>query len=525
MKFEHDCRCILHLLFDNNYTIQKAFGLNFFGKELTCKHNCTDIIVRKLIKLSFKHFTGPFIVTFFIALFVLVMQFLWKYVDELAGKGLEWYIITELLFYASAHLVPLALPLAVLLSSIMMFGNFAENNELMAYKSSGVSLVRIMAPLFIGMIFVAIGALIFSNYTLPKSNLKFGTLLYDVQEKKPSFDLKEGLFYNGIDQYNIRVGKKDKNGEDIYDILIYDHTTGSENLIVLRAESGKMKHSEEENTLSLTLFNGNRYEEIRSLNNAHQTLPHSQLSFSEYTIVFDLSSFKFDRSDVQLFKGNYKMLNMFELKGKMDSVEVEIEHIKPKAREYLEPYLFFLKDSSFNADEQEIAKLSFHVDSLLYNFKVHEKEMIYRRALANARTVKHLVGSPASTLNVLDSAYASFEIEWHRKIILSLVIILLFFIGAPMGAIIRKGGFGLPTVVSILLFISFHVISMLGEKLAKQLIVEPWFGMWLPVFVLTPVAVFLTIKANSDSAIFRNEKYAHIIDWFSKRIKIKKDIV
>ncbi|MBT3801644.1 MAG: LptF/LptG family permease, partial [Bacteroidetes bacterium] len=171
--------------------------------------------MRKLIKLSFRHYTGPFIITFFIALFVLVMQFLWKYVDELAGKGLEWYIIAELLFYASAHLVPLALPLAVLLSSIMTFGGLAENNELMAYKSSGVSLVRVISPLFFSMLFIGAGAFLFSNYTLPNANLKFGTLLYDVQEKKPSFDLKDGLFYNGIDQYNIRVGQKDKNGEDI----------------------------------------------------------------------------------------------------------------------------------------------------------------------------------------------------------------------------------------------------------------------------------------------------------------------
>jgi|APSaa5957512576_1039674.scaffolds.fasta_scaffold18536_2 lipopolysaccharide export system permease protein len=449
------------------------------------------------------------------------MQFLWKYVDELAGKGLEWYIIAELLFYASAHLVPLALPLAVLLSSIMTFGGLAENNELMAYKSSGVSLVRVISPLFFSMLFIGAGAFLFSNYTLPNANLKFGTLLYDVQEKKPSFDLKDGLFYNGIDQYNIRVGQKDKNGEDIYDVLIYDHTTGSENLIVIRAEKGKMKHNEEENLLSLTLYNGHRYEEIRTLKNSHQTLPHSQLGFEEYQIVFDLSSFKFDRSDVQLFKGNFKMLNMGELTNKQDSVRIEMEELKPKTREYLRPYLYFLKDSSFMGISDD--SLIMNMDSMLVQFQLKDKELIYRRALANSRTAKHLVGSPASTLNVLNVAMVGYQIEWHRKIILSIVILLLFLIGAPMGAIIRKGGLGMPTVVSIFLFISFHVISMTGEKLSKQLIVDPWFGMWLPVFVLTPVAIFLTFKANSDSVLFSNEKYERFMEWIANKLKINSD--
>ncbi|MBL6962834.1 MAG: LptF/LptG family permease [Bacteroidetes bacterium] len=475
----------------------------------------------KLIKLSFRHFTGPFIITFFIALFVLIMQFLWKYVDELAGKGLEWYIITELLFYASAHLVPLALPLAVLLSSIMTFGGLAENNELMAFKSSGVSLVRIMIPLLISMLFIGSGAFLFSNYTLPNANLKFGTLLYDVQEKKPSFDLKDGLFYNGIDQYNIRVGKKDKNGEDIYDVLIYDHTTGSENLIVIRAEKGKMKHNEAENSLSLTLFNGHRYEEIRSLKNANQTLPHSQLAFKEYRIVFDLSSFKFDRSDVQLFKGNYKMLKMNELSEKQDSISIEIADIKPKTKKYLQPYLYFLKDSSFVGVRKD--SLDLNLDSMIMLLRLPDKENVYRRALANSRTAKHLVSSPASMISMLRLSNIGYEIEWHRKIILSIVILLLYLIGAPMGAIIRKGGFGMPTVVSIILFISFHIISMTGEKLAKQSIVDPWFGMWLPVMVLTPVALFLTIKANSDSRLFSNEGYERFRVWISNKLKINND--
>ncbi|MEA3495324.1 MAG: LptF/LptG family permease [Bacteroidota bacterium] len=485
--------------------------------------------MKKLNKLSIKYFTAPFFATFFISLFVLIMQFLWKYIDDLAGKGLEWYVIFELIFFASAHLIPLALPLAVLLSSMMTFGSLAENNELMAYKSSGVSLVRIFRPLGILVIFFAFGSFLFSNYALPKANLRFGALLWDVKTQKPAFDIREGVFYNGIDGYSIRVKEKDNNTNEIKDVLVYDHTKGTDNNIVIKAESGKMSISENQRWLTITLFDGYRYEEIRNLKNSHIRLPHSKTKFKEYEIKFDLSQFEFDRTNVNLFRGNYRMLNMTELKAKQDSIEKEKVILEEQTREYLKPYLYFLRDSSLS--DYEAREMHFDSANFISNF-IKNNNNILGRAKSNARTIKFILRNPSIKAEFQKNALIRYQIEWHRKIILSLVIIILFLMGAPMGAIIRKGGLGLPSIVSVFMFIAFHIISIIGEKLAKKYVLEPWIGMWLPVFILLPIGLILVYKANKDSIHFGSEffskvlsKYYLVYEFFqSKRGNMKNNL-
>ena len=460
---------------------------------------------KTLVKLLFRQFTGSFILTFLIAMFVLMMQFLWKYMEDIAGKGLEWYIVSELLFYASAHLVPMALPLAILISSMMTFGSFAENNELLAYKSAGVSLLKLLYPLLILSFFLSVGSFRFMNNILPQANLKFAALLYDIKSKKPTLDIREGVFYNGIEGYSIRIGQKVGGGNKLLDILVYDHSDGPDNHIVIKAERGDMEVDEEKKMLFLTLYNGIRYEEIRDARTSESTLPHSRLKFSEYFIRFDLSSFKLDRTDIDLFKGNYKMLRLDELTANEDSVLLRIEEALPIVVEYIKPYVFFLRDSIAHCDS--IPKFILKENVIADNFSDKNKDFIIRRAASTTATIMHLSTTPYHEMTWFNQSLANYRLEFHRKIILSFVVILLFLIGAPLGAIIRKGGLGLPSVVSILMFISFHIISISGEKLVKQLVLEAWAGMWLPVSILLPLAMFLTYKANKDSRIFSVEGY------------------
>jgi len=450
-------------------------------------------------------------------MFVLMMQFLWKYIDDLAGKGLEPIVVSELLFYASAHLVPMALPLAVLLSSIMTFGGLAENNELIAFKSSGFSLIRILFPLTLVIVVISVFSFHFMNKILPQANLKFGALFWDIKTKKPVFEINENIFYYGIEGYIMKVGKKDNSSNKVYDILIYDHSDMSDNLIVMRAESGFIDMDEESSMMTFTLFNGYRYEEIRNTRTASMTLPHGRLKFREYKIDFDMSSFKLDRSDIQLFKGSYKMMSIKELAIGIDSVKRELLKLSEQSRQHLYPYLYFLRDSSLSKYQPE--PVVFKSDSIIYNFDESQRSALISRATSASRTVYHTIIGPSNLEKMHKSSEISFKVEYHRKIVISVVILLLFLIGAPMGAIIRKGGLGMPTVISILLFLSFYIISIIGEKLAKESLINPFLGMWLPVFVLTPIATFLVHKANTDSRLFRLEsiKIKFLDRFFSSR--------
>lgn len=456
-------------------------------------------------------FLAPFAATFFVVLFVLLMQFLWKYIDDLVGKGLEWYVVAELMFYASATLVPLALPLAILVSSIMTLGNLAEHYELVAAKSAGIPLQKILRPLLVTAFVISVLAFYFSNYMLPYTNLKMGSLLYDVRQQKPALYIREGIFYNGIDGYSMKIGKKGADNQTLEQVMIYDHTAQKGNTKVVLAESGKMAMSADEKYLIFTLFNGSSYEEQREGRpNERLTNPLLRSKFDSYQIRFDLSTFKLNRTNEDLFKDNYQMLNLKQLESALDSFSVQIANRKTEMKKTVSTYYMTYRDSLLkpvNGSSLSITAL----DQMT-------GDPVYESALGQARNVKAYLSSTADEIDAREKLIARFAIEWHRKYTLSIACFILFLIGAPLGAIIRKGGIGAPVVVSVMFFLVFHITSIMGEKFAREGVIEPRIGMWIAPAVLFPVGLFLLMKATRDSALFDVEVYAR----FFKRFKIKK---
>ncbi|UTW62294.1 LptF/LptG family permease [bacterium SCSIO 12741] len=460
--------------------------------------------MKKIYSLIFKTFFGPFVITFFVSLFILVMQFLWVYIDDMVGKGLEMTVILELLFFASANLVPMALPLAVLLSSIMTFGNLGEHYELVALKSSGLSLQRIMSPLIVFMVMLCIGAFVFSNNVWPVANLKFASLLYDIRSKKPALDIKDKAYYKDIDGFVIRVKNRDEQTDMLHDVLIYDHTDNRGNNRVIRAKKGKMSMSEDQMTLTFVLEQGNLYDELEG-----DKFPLYRSSFEKKTIRFDLSDFKMAHTDEDLFKNNYKMMTIDQLSRKIDTLKMKMDVRTKDFHKGLMESLLIVSDS-LKLDKPlaaETPNLNHWFDSL----PKHKKIQYINWALNSVRSTNTYAGVYEAEHKSRLKTIRRHEIEWHRKFTLSFACLILFFIGAPLGAIIRKGGLGMPTVISVLLFIAFHIASISGEKMVKQGQMTPWIGMWMASLALTPVGIFLTYKATTDSVILDSEFYRKLV--------------
>jgi lipopolysaccharide export system permease protein len=455
--------------------------------------------VKKLTLLLLRSFAGPFLLTFVIALFVLLMQFLWKYIDDLVGKGLDWIVIVKLMVFVAITLVPLALPLAILLSSIMTFGNLSENSELTACKSAGISLQRIMRPLMVAAVGLSLLAFVFSNYILPVANLKMNALLYDVRQQKPALYITEGVFYNGIDGYSIKVGKKDGDGKTLRDVMIYDHTDNRGNTKMVMAEEGKMMMSDDERFLVITLFKGVSYEDMDK-GRENRSHPLMRTEFDQETFRFDLSSFKLTRTNEQLFKDNFQMLNLRQLEGASDSIRRSITSKKADIVRQLPSIKDTLKTRPVAPKAGSPAAFSKAT-----------------AALYSARSMRNIIDDAAQDIEIKQRSLARHEIEWNRKFTLSFACLILFFIGAPLGAIIRKGGLGMPVVISVVFFITYHIISITGEKFAREGVLSPPEGMWLSSVVLLPVGIFLTYKATTDSSLFSREMYIRILGRFRRK--------
>lgn len=471
--------------------------------------------MKTLHKFILKSYVGPFVMTFFIAMFVFFMMFIFKYIDDFVGKGLGAGVLSKLFFYFSLTTIPMALPLAILLSSLMTFGNLGEHFELSALKSSGLSLQRIMFPLIITIVLLSISAFYFSNYILPKTNLKAGSLLYDVRESKPALLFKEGVFNNRIDGYSIRVGKKEKDGRTLKDILIYDHRAMQGNTVVLSAQSGKMEETADKMFLVLTLKNGVSYKEMADNPKDARTHPLIRDKFEERTIRFDLSEFKMSRTNEDLFKNNYQMLNLAQLKHTVDSLDTKIENRK-------RDFGTQLRKSYYTRSTPVVENPDPNADVSVNYFDGYSKEdklNILETASNIARSAKAYAESVSNDYYADYYSMLKYNIEWHRKFTLSIACIVLFFIGAPLGAIIRKGGLGMPVVISVVFFITFHVLSISGEKLAKEGSMPTWEGMWMATFVLLPIGVFLTYKATADSTLFDAGSY---LEWIKRVILRRK---
>lgn len=463
--------------------------------------------MKKLYKLVLGTYLGPFIITFLITLFILVMQFLWKYIDEMVGKGLDLNIIVELLFYASANLVPLALPLAVLLSSIMTFGSMGEHYELVAFKSAGVSLQRIMSPLIAFVLVLSLGAFYFSNSIWPVANLKFASLLYDIRHKKPAIDIQDKIFYKEFDGFVIRVERNDKDNNVMHDVLIYDHRDKKGNRKVIRANKGVMSTSDDQKFIEFKLLNGHSYSE-----EGGKTQSHFRTNFDEEIIRFDLSTFKMERSDEERYKNNYKMLNLRQLTEQIDTLKTKYVNRFNEYQDKVGSYYHAMNDS-FAMPRVEVRK-EIAEASILSDLENAERSVVFEQAINRCRSRKTYVNSVVKENSSRRKYIDRHDIERHRKFTLSVACLILFFIGAPMGAIIRKGGLGMPVVVSVVFFLVFHISSITGEKLIKEGTMTVELGMWLSAMILTPIGIFLTYKASTDSSLLEMDFYSNLIKRF-----------
>jgi len=468
-------------------------------------------MIKKLDKLILKSFIGPFIITFFIAFFVLMMQGLWKYLDDLVGKGLDFVTIGKFLWYVSASMLTLAMPIAILISSIMTFGNLGESFELVAIKSSGISLLRFMRPLvWVALLFCGI-TFIFANYVIPYANLKFVALYNDIFYKKPAFDLKEGVFFTHIPNYAIKAGKKDADGKTIHNVLIYEQTNPLQNNCII-AETGVMTISADKKFLEFNLTNGTRYQE--NGNSYDSTTEYIRLGFSSFKKLFDLSSLQKQNTNDSVYRNNFKMLSAGQINNFVDSLYKMNDSLSVRINRTIAitlPYAAIQDSSKKSLPAVKTKYNSF--DSIIPD---SARFQVTDAALSIANNLKYSLESSVNELENRKSEIRYHKIEWHRKFSLSMACFVLFFIGAPLGSIIRKGGLGMPLVVAIIFFLLFHLLNMFGEKFAKESIMSPFFGMWLAVLVLTPIGIFLTYKAMHDSQLFNKELYNRAF----KRIKV-----
>jgi lipopolysaccharide export system permease protein len=544
---------------------------------------------------------------------MLLMQFLWKYIDDLVGKDLEWHVIAELLLYASATLVPMALPLALLLSSLMLFGNLGENYELFALKSSGISLYRIMKPLIIFVIIISIGAFYFSNNLLPYTNLKMRTLLHDVRKQRPEISIQEGIFTDAIDNFSIKVREKDKKDNTLNDILIYDHRDKHADASVITADHGSLKVTSDKSYIILTLYDGYFYDNIAEHRRSRRTerFPYQITRFDKKTIYLETEGFGLSRSDEDLFKDNFEMLSLDQLEQAMDSLGYDLINRKQVVGSNIMKYSLFrglrvhnknnnivhqessktvkrgnkiietmkkikvdsgkqkennpqistsanktnitqqepepeeepeeeeqinnmIKNPKGKAksDQKKVDKIKqpdvsfpyaeidtvdkskiniFDLDSLYNQLSTIERNRMVNFAQNHARSTQTYIYYAGKEIEGSRRWITRHEIEWHKKFVLSVSCLVLFFIGAPLGAIIRKGGFGMPVVISVLLFIIYFIITMFSEKMVRGGILPPEIGMWLSTFILLPVGYILTIKAANDSMNVRPETYDLIV--------------
>ncbi|KAA9325253.1 LptF/LptG family permease [Adhaeribacter soli] len=462
--------------------------------------------MKKLDKLILKSFFGPFFLTLAVVEFILLTQYMLKYLDDLVGKDLGMAVIVELLMYFSMNMLPVALPLAVLLSSLMTFGNLGEHMELTAIKTSGISLIRTLLPIFVFTIFVSIFAFFFNNNIVPKANLKAYSLLWDIRQKKPSLDLREGSFYNGIPGYSIKINKKYPDGQTIAGVIIYDHSKGRGNTAVILADSGKMSTVHNDQYLSIELFNGKTFVEEAVENVRDDATPFLRQRFKENRIMFNLSSFNLDRTREELFAENKMMKNISQLHYVTDSLRRQVVREEKLVSNNVAPYYSYFRNKVSLSGKIDTAKME--VKKAVPPITVNTIQI----ATNKARNLRSFTQSYVERLQNTARDSNNFEIEIYRKYTQSAACLVMFLIGAPLGAIIKKGGLGVPVLISILFFITFYVMSILGEKWGREGLLPVWEGMWMANLVLLPIGLFFLYQARNDSALLEVDMYRRFLN-------------
>ncbi len=523
--------------------------------------------MKKIDKLILSSFLGPFILTFLVVVFILLTQHMLKYFDDIIGKDLGWGVLGTLLFYFAIFMVPVAMPLAVLLSSLITFGNLGEHFELTAVKSLGISLVRSLVPIF-GFVVVLTGIAFWANNNLvPKAALEAYSLLYDIKQKKPALDLREGAFYSSIPDISIKVNDRLPDGKTLKGLIIYDHRNHTGNKQVIMADSGKMYTVLNDQYLKLELFKGIRYEEGSTAEQgiSSRQAPTENLTktkFFKMQVIFDLSSFGLNRTDKKWFQGNRIMRNMPELDDDMDSVRGEINSQKLaiyRTKDQLFSYHFKRdiiklppdlekfkrrKDSVTQAKAVTtggvigshpttgtVAPVKLNINPVIDEATKKKSDSLFKnsptrveisQALGSARMIKSQLLNLGITMEDQDMRYKEFQVQWHKILANSLACIVMFLIGAPLGAIIKKGGLGVPVLVSIFFFIVFYLLSMVGEKWAKQGTVSVPAGIWAANLILFSVGLIFLRQARVDARLFDADFYHVVWDKLKTRFSRRK---
>ncbi len=472
-----------------------------------------------------KSFIGPFFVTLLISLFVLLMQFLWVYLDELVGKGLDFSTILEFIVYTMAMLMSMALPLAMLLASIMTFGSLGENNELLAMKAAGISLYRIMKPVIVLSILLTFGSFYFYNQVIPVSYKKLIALMSSIRQLRPEIIVKEGIFSNDIDNYSIKVGRKKPNGEMLYDIMIYDHTDDKGSTIVTVADSGTMKITKDKKYMILNLYSGQTNTELQSNNNNKPTYPARTDKFTKESIFTVLQGMELERKDESIFKNQNRALTNDQLVYYVDSIARLLEKKRIEqclSFSYMPPLAINIARLS-RKDTAKIVKPVLtkyvNIDSAFTHGTANVRSGTINTALNNARNNLRFIQQNEEVIVSTKRNINRFDIEWHKKYTFAIACLIFLFIGAPLGAIIRKGGLGMPIVISVVLFIFYWIISTTGEKFSREASDSVWSGVWLSTFIFMPWGIFLTYKAANDSVVFNIHAWG---DFFKKIFRIQK---
>lgn len=449
------------------------------------------------------------------------MQFLWCYLDDLVGKGLGFEVLGKLMFYTSITFVPMALPLAMLLSSLMCFGNLGEFYELVAMKASGISVWKIMRPLLIFSVVMSITAFVFSNNVLPVATLKSKVLLRDVRKQKMSFDIPEGMFYKGIDGYTIRAGKKSQDGNTLYDILIYDHTDYNGNSKVTTADSATMALSPSQTEIVFTLYHGFNYNEVTDDKEYRVKRPFEKMLFDRQYISFDISDFNMTESDEGSLKGHQSMLNINQLLVAIDSLEYTADERKDSYIKSFRQRLQHLSSKNNVKNEtnrnEDADTLTVYKWPLLDNFSKKEQRSIVNMAITATNNQIDNINLNINEFERQETNIRKHEQVLHEKFSLSVACMLFFFIGAPLGAIIRKGGLGLPIVISVIFFVIYYVITITSQRVAISGDIPVSVGVWLSSIILLPIGIFLTIKATTDSALLDKESWKKSINKIFKK--------
>ncbi|MDR0792113.1 MAG: LptF/LptG family permease [Chitinophagaceae bacterium] len=460
-------------------------------------------MIKKLDILVIKAFIKPFLATLLIATFVLVMQTFWLYIDDLVGKGLDMLTVGKFIMFVAASVIPLALPLALLLSSIMTFGNLGESFELVAIKSAGISLIRFMRPLLILTILLSGVAFIFGNNIIPVVMLKKDKLMYDIIVTKPALNIKEGLFFNGIDNYSIKIGKKEKDNSTIHDVIIFEKNYGLQDYLLI-AKNGKIQSTPDGRTLQFYLYDGWHYEESgNSYDNSNTQF--IRMGFKEYKKSLDITSFLPKETPEESWKNAPKMMSVRQLSPHIDSMKKADLKLPDRLKINLSPSFAFVRYQSDKWCQPTTKITAKKYDSLFKNDSL--RDVITDRAARQFINSKNMLQSFYNEYTAQQETLRKYQIEWHRKFTLSAACIILFLIGAPLGSIIRKGGLGMPMVFAIVFFVLFYILNTIGEKTAKQGSTSVFGGMWLSSAILLPIGIFLIAKAMRDSQLFNKEFY------------------